>query len=312
MSEKQTTKKQKGITTMEIIMIARNDLVLSTVNHRGTKNRKIQGTTWLEGSEPIVVTPEGKKFKVLSGACRVTFLTGTDIFPCIVVTVDISTPALEAEAIARYKAQSLSISLQNLVKFGQDKVGWNLGRYLAKGGETAFRLDMLPLLEDYNPCPFEVADTDEDKKRISEYNKGLSALLFRACMLGGDMARDYVDSKPNITKGLRVAFDAAVKAKARGLTWADACIEGNAEGRKEIEKLAAEAKGKKEEKKTEKIDLTLLCASIRECVHISAEGKDIATYIIGHLSNTNNELLEKLAKVFPSNSKGMKNGNGRK
>lgn len=297
---------------MEIIMIDRKDLILSAVNHRGAKNRKIQGTVWLEGSEPIVVTPAGKKFKVLSGACRVTFLTGTNIFPCIVVNADISTPALEAEAIARYKAQSLAISLQNLVRFGQDKVGWNLGKYLAKGGETAFRMDMLPLLEDYNPCPFEVADTDEDKKRVSEYNKGLSALLFRACMLGGDMAQDYIDGKANITKGLRVAYDAALKAKERGLTWSDACIEGNAEGRKEIEKLTNEAKEKKEEKKAEKIDLTLLCASIRECVHISAEGKDIATYIIGHLSNTNNELLEKLAKIFPSKSNGVKNGNSRK
>jgi hypothetical protein len=305
----------------KIVMIDRENLSVSSVNHRATENRKVFGKTWIEGMLPLVVTPIAEnKYRVLSGYCRFTILTGTNSFPCIIVDVDISTPALEQAAIAMYKAQSLSMSLSDVCKTGVDKVSWNFGRYISKNGETTFREDMLVFLEDHNPC-HEVSDSDEAlKKRISEYNKGLSALIYRACMLGGKWIERYVASEKNITKGLRAAFDTAKASYEKNKDWSVAKLDAEIAGTTAMEKANKEAKDKKDKKTEEKtgttIDLVQLCASIRQCVSVNEDGKDIATYIIGHLDNVEGQLLKKLAAWFPAEqvekTDNVKKGNGRK
>lgn len=211
----------------EIIIIAREMLKIATVNHRQNGSRKIQGVDWQAGMKPLVVAFDGSEYIILDGFRRFTYLTNCKEFPCIVVPADVTNDEVIQQAIEKYKGDTLSLSIVEVMKFACDKVKWNLGKYLGKDGETAFLENMLAIYEDYHPCAIGNGDMEnkENRKALKGFHKGLNQSCYRAAMLGGQFVTDYVEKRKGVTTALRVAFDAARKAQMRGLSWSDSKLE---------------------------------------------------------------------------------------
>lgn len=237
----------------EIIMIAREMLKVAAVNHRQDGNRKIQGTEWQEGMKPLVVAFDGAEYIILDGFRRYTYLTACKEFPCIVVPADVTNDEAIQKAIEKYKGDTLSLSIVEVMKFAVDKVKWNLGLYLAKDGETAFLESMLAVYEDYHPCSIGNGDMEdkENRKALKGFHKGLNQSCYRAAMLGVQFVEDYINKRKGVTTALRAAFDAARKAQMRGLSWTDSKLEALSVYDAELLKL--EGKKKQEEQSVDGI-----------------------------------------------------------
>lgn len=235
----------------KIKMLNRLQLItVEEVNHRQEGARKIQGTTWLDGMNPLIVSEamQDDKHIIFNGNRRFKYLIGCDVFPCIMVNASIASPADIQAGIEKYKGDSLSLSLADVVHFGLDKAKWQLGRYLAKDGETLFLQDMISFYEDYHPCSIASegnAESDEGKaiiKKLKGFHKGLNQSVYRASLLGGQYAEDYINKVKGVSTALRAAFDVARKAQMRGLSWDDSKLEALPAYQEEIAKVADKAK----------------------------------------------------------------------
>lgn len=287
----------------KIIMVKRSDLYVMAENHRQDGARKIIGLEWLEDTTPLVVgmkDSDGKR-PIFDGARRYKYLSNCDIFPCIESSMPYSTPIERQEAIEKHKGNSLALSLAQVVEFGKDKCKWNLGRYLAKDGESLFLNGMANFYEDYHPsnvAEVPEGDSKEAKKartKITNFHKGLSALVYRASMLGDSFAEAYVRKDKGITEALRNAFNTAKNEQLKGLSWEDAKLAALPIFEADLNKAANKPKVEKKEA----IDLLALITSIKECAEINGVGKEQAAFIIGHLSNDNGILLQRLATWYP-------------
>lgn len=289
--------------SQKIIMVKRSDLYVMAENHRQEGARKIIGLEWLEDTTPLVVgtkDSDGKR-PIFDGARRFKYLTSAEVFPCIESSMPYATPEERQLAIEKHKGNSLALSLAQVVEFGKDKCKWNLGRYLAKDGESLFLNDMANFYEDYHPsCIADVpeGDSKEAKKartKITNFHKGLSALVYRASMLGGSFADAYVRKEKGITEALRNAFTTAKNEQLKGLSWEDAKLSALPN----FEADLAKAANKPKTEKKQDIDLLALITSIKECADINGDGKDMVCFILGHLDNANGILLQRLATWYP-------------
>lgn len=288
----------------KIKIISRENLIVAAINHRQDGNRKIQGIEWQEGLRPLMVADNGKgQYIILDGFRRFTYLTGCNAFPCIVVQADVSNDERIAEAIAKYKGDTLSLSLAEVVKFGLDKVKWGIGKYLAKDGETVFLSDMIPLYEDYHPCAMAVEgdkETDEGKalaKKLKGFHKGLNQSVFRACMLGGQYADDYVAKVKGVSTALRHAFDEARKAQLKGLSWNDARLEALPVYQAELARVAE--KTQKDDGKVDGIGnyIANFLVSLKECQEINETMKVYHDELLRHIMHNDIEgYLKRIVK----------------
>ena len=273
----------------KIQMINRKNLVPAEGNHRQEGARKIEGTEWLEGLNPLIVAMVSETmYIVLNGNRRLKYLTGCVSFPCIVVAHDVSTPEGITTGIEKYKGDSLSLSLSDVVRFGLDKVKYNLGKYLAKEGETLFLSDMLRFYEDYHPCPLADETDKETLKKIKGFHKGLNQSVFRASMLGGEYAADYVGKMKGVSTALRAGWKAVQAGMLRELPFSDAKLEAYVPYQEELQQIA---KGKAESETVDGIGnyISRFSVTVKENADLPEERKAHYAILLSAIATNNIE-----------------------